>query len=393
MKKLDPVSGFRFAGIASGIKKDGSLDLGLIVADQPVPTAVVTTKNRVRAACVELIKKRARSGRAQAILVNSGCANACTGERGRRDALSTTQAVADTLEIDRALVFSASTGVIGQPLPRGVIEKSAGALVAAAREKSAGRFARAILTTDKGTKVSRIAFRQGGHERVILGIAKGAGMIHPDMATTLAFVVTDAAIPSDALSAALGRATDKTFNCISVDGDTSTNDTIVVMASGDPTEGETGAASFETALTEVLDDLATMIVADGEGAEHVAKIVVTGCKDSDARKVARTVGTSMLVKTAMNGKDPNWGRIVAAVGRAGVKVNPNKITVSIGDVVVYTDGMPVSTAKAENGASRAMKKRSYEIKVALGGPGNGEGYYLTCDLGSSYVKVNSTART
>ncbi len=352
----------------------------------------VFTRNLVRAAPVEIAEQRLRSGRARAVLVNAGCANACTGEPGLRACLESTRAIADALEIGSEEVLPASTGVIGALLLADKIAKVAGGLVADLSESGADAFARAILTTDRFPKIAEGELRSGAR---VLGIAKGAGMIHPDLgppqATMLAFLFTDAAVTRDALDRALFSAADASFNQASVDGDTSTNDTVVALASG-RSEGKTDPAELEVVLTKVCDVLARAMVADGEGANHVAEIRVRGLgSNAEARIVARTVATSLLVKTALFGRDANWGRLLAAAGRAGIAFDPRKARIEIGDVEIVKNGMSVGT-EAEKLAAEIMKRKSYVIVLTLGG-GPGEARYLTSDLGHGYVDVNAGYRS
>jgi glutamate N-acetyltransferase/amino-acid N-acetyltransferase len=396
---LPIVRGFRFAGIPAGIKKKaGARDLALVVADAPCTTAAVLTKNLVRAAPVEITRERVRSGKAQAVLVNAGCANACTGKAGERAALDSTRAVAAALGIHDASVLPASTGVIGVVLPGEKIVAHADALVRDLSDDGAARFAEAIMTTDQGPKTSSRTITVGKETVTVLGIAKGAGMIHPNMATTLGFVLTDARIGRAFAKKTLREATALTFNCISVDGDTSTNDTIVLMASGASGKKKLEdtpkhAKLFANAVREVLEDLGRLIVADGEGAEHLVRIDVTGASsDLAARKVAATIATSPLVKTAIHGCDPNWGRIVAAAGRAGVKFDPDAVRVQIGDVVVFDRGLPFGDAETDKRASDTMSAAEYVITVALG-KGRGRAHYDTCDFGHAYINVNADYRS
>ena len=391
------VSGFRFAAVDAGIRKRSALDVGLIVADRPVPTAAVFTTNRVQAAPVRLAKERVKSGRAQAVLVNAGCANACTGKPGMTAAIRSTVAVAKALGIDAKLVLPASTGVIGQLLPADKIVKNAVALANELETTNVDAFSHAILTTDRGPKLARATVKLGKSSVTVLGIAKGAGMIHPNMATTLAFVVTDANISSAVLKRALTSATEGSFNAVTVDGDTSTNDTIIAMASGDAGNaalraGDKNFVAFESALTEVLCSLAAQIVADGEGAEHTVGIDVLGCKSKkDAMTVARTIATSNLVKTAFHGKDPNWGRILAAAGRSGVAFNEEDASIHIGNVLVVKKGLAVGAA-AEKKAREVMLHESYTVTVTLG-KGAHDARYVTCDLGHEYVRINADYRS
>lgn len=394
---LAPVAGFRFAGIACGLKKkEGALDLGAIVADTAVPTAAVFTKNRVKAAPVVLAAGRLRSGRARAVLVNSGNANAATGAAGMAAAEKSTALLAEAIGCAAEEVVPCSTGVIGHVLPIEPFARSMADLAGALRPEGAGDFATAILTTDRGTKVAEASFEVAEVTYRVLAMGKGAGMIHPDMATTLAFVVTDAPVEPNALRAVLRNATDATFNRITVDGDTSTNDAIVAMASGlaggKPLTGP-GERALGEAFTEVLGSIAQQIVADGEGAEHVARIRAEGLRDGKAAlEVARTVATSLLVKTAMHGKDPNWGRLLAAAGRAGVAFDIDQTEVWLGDVCIFQDGESLLSDETEAAASKVMAEPRYTIRLVLG-TGEGSAHYDTCDLGHAYVTLNADYRT
>ncbi len=395
---LPVVDGFRFAGVKAGIKASSALDLGAIVADDAVSAAGVYTRNRMRAAPVEICVERLKRGSVRAVLVNSGNANAATGAQGDRAARSNTLAFATQLGLDADEVLPASTGVIGVQLPVGQINAAMPELAGALDPGSAADFARAIMTTDRYPKVAHTEIKLGRQKARVLGIAKGAGMIHPDMATTLGFVVTDAPIGRAFLKRALKSAVDRSFNCITVDGDTSTNDTIVAMASGRvdaPTLKGEGVASarFEKAIFEVLESLGRMIVADGEGAEHLVRIEVVGAaSERAARQVARTIATSQLVKTALHGCDPNWGRIMAAAGRAGVAFDPEDAEVRIGDSVVFRGGAPVGGAESESAATAVMGLPEYTIRVKLG-RGIGRAHYDTADLGHEYVRINADYRT
>ncbi|MFW2386941.1 MAG: bifunctional glutamate N-acetyltransferase/amino-acid acetyltransferase ArgJ [Polyangiales bacterium] len=392
------VKGFRFAGVHGGVKAADALDLGLLFAEEPAVAAGVFTRNRVRAAPVTVSERRLKSGLCQAVLVNSGNANACTGKQGQQTALALTAVAARSLGVRSALVVPASTGVIGVQLPRENIERAIPELVDDLSEAGASRFARAILTTDRGPKVARAEVKVGRTSCRLLGIAKGAGMIHPNMATTLAFVTTDAPLSRATLSKLLGRATELSFNRATVDGDTSTNDSIYALASGDATnrtieEKSAAGRRFVGALTEVLESLAKKIVADGEGAEHLVRIEVRGARsDADAVQVARTIAGSQLVKTALHGCDPNWGRILAAAGRSGVRFNPDHVSMKIGALPIFEAGNPVMTAKTEAKAAATMKRKEYEIAVTVG-KGRGLGHYWTCDLGHEYVRINADYRT
>lgn len=395
--QLPLVPGFRFAGVHAGIKKDGAPDLALAVADELVPAAAIFTTNVVRAAPVEIAEERVRTGKVRAILVNSGNANACTGRAGRLAALASTAAVARALGVEPEQVVPASTGVIGQQLPAGVIEAAAPTLVDALDEGGAPDFARAIMTTDKSEKVAHRTMRAPGGKITVLGLCKGAGMIHPDMATTLGFVFTDAKVAPTTLARVLRRSADATFNRISVDGDTSTNDTLAILASGRAgaslKAGSPGLARFERAVTQVLEELALQIVSDGEGAEHAVRVEIKGARSTaDAKKAARTIATSPLVKTALHGCDPNWGRIVAAAGRSGARFELDRVDVRIGDVVVFKAGKPVMDGPTESRASEVMRQERYSITVKLGA-GKAADHYITSDLGHEYVRINADYRS
>jgi glutamate N-acetyltransferase/amino-acid N-acetyltransferase len=392
------VKGFRFAGVHGGVKASGALDLGLVFADEPAVACGVFTRNRVRAAPVRISERRLDAGLCQAILVNSGNANACTGKEGHQAALALTRAAATALRVPRTLVVPASTGVIGAQLPRKNIEAALPALVEDLSESGAARFARAIMTTDRGPKVAQAELKIGRTPCRILGVAKGAGMIHPNMATTLAFVTTDAPLRRATLSRLLREATELTFNRATVDGDTSTNDSIYLLASGAATkrwveQKSAAGRRFLDALTEVLESLVKKIVSDGEGAEHLVRIEVRGARsDADAVQIARTIAGSQLVKTALYGSDPNWGRILAAAGRSGARFNPDHVSMMIGGVPIFERGTPVVNAKTEAKAAAVMKRPEFVISLTAGS-GRGIGHYWTCDLGHEYVRINADYRT
>jgi glutamate N-acetyltransferase/amino-acid N-acetyltransferase len=388
--------GFRFAGIQAGIKQSLRPDLALIVADDDVPAAAVFTRNRVRAAPVVLCEKRIASGLARAIIVNSGNANACTGERGMRDAEAMAHYAAKAIDCDDKRVLVASTGVIGQPLPIERIVEATPRLFASARPDGLDDFTRAIMTTDRFEKRALQLVPLGPKTRArIVGVAKGAGMIAPNMATTLVFVCTDAAVSKSFLKKALAEEIEA-FNQISVDGDTSTNDSAFLLASGaaknKPIEGGDKGQSFRHALREVLSDLGRQIVRDGEGATHVVTIEVHGAENADAAdRVARRIGSSPLVKTAMFGADPNWGRILAAIGNAGVEIDPARIDVVVGEVALVREGLGLGL-EAERAAHEVMRRGEYILRVHLH-LGRGEARHVTCDLSVDYVKLNADYRT
>jgi glutamate N-acetyltransferase/amino-acid N-acetyltransferase len=401
-----PVAGFRFAAISAGIKTAGKLDLALAAADTPASAAALFTTNIVRAAPVLVAAERARRGRARAIFANSGCANACTGQAGLAAARDTTAAVARALGADPDDVLPASTGVIGALLPAPRLMELAPALVGELAADGADRFAEAILTTDRGPKVAHARGEIDGHPFVVMGIAKGAGMIHPTVAplmapltphaTMLAFLFTDAAADARALEDALVRVSEVTYNRATVDGDTSTNDALIALASGragtPPSRGTKIAPQLEEAMGLVSERLARAMVADGEGAEHLVEILVSGtASDAEALAVARTIATSPLVKTALYGQDPNWGRLLGAAGRAGVAFDPNRARIAIGGIAIVEGGVGLG-ADLEGRARLAMAQTSYAIDVILG-DGPGRARYLACDLGIGYVRCNASYRS
>jgi glutamate N-acetyltransferase/amino-acid N-acetyltransferase len=393
------VPGFRFAGLSAGIKANGRPDLALAVADSSVPAAAVFTTNIVRAAPVLVAAERVAAGRLRAVLANSGCANACTGSAGLAAAQESTSAVAQALGASASEVLPASTGVIGVTLPSAKVIAHAPALVSALSDNGADRFAEAILTTDRGPKVVTARDEVKGRPFVVLGMAKGAGMIHPSMAplhaTMLAFLFTDAAADAGALARAISRAAERTFNQASVDGDTSTNDTLAVLASGRAGTEQAGVdvpPALEEAMTAVCEELARKMVADGEGAEHLIELHVSGLvSDEAAARVAKTVATSPLVKTAFFGKDPNWGRILGAAGRAGVMFDPGQARILVEGIAIVDGGVGQGAAR-EAEAHQIMTRPSYRIDLVLG-DGPGRARYLTCDLGMGYVRCNADYRS
>ncbi len=387
--------GFKAAGVASGLKKNGGKDLGLIYSEVPATVAGVFTKNLVQAAPVLLDRERIKSGLCQAVIVNSGNANCCTGDQGMRDAVSTARFAASGLGISEDLVLVASTGVIGQPLDAGKIEAAIPDLVRAAKPDGLADLAEAIMTTDTGPKV---VSRQGeieGKPYTVASVAKGSGMIRPDMATMLCFVVSDINILDDILMESLLAATNKSFNRITVDGDTSTNDTTLVLANGLSEARVKNSAhkeSFQIVLDEVLTNLAKMVVKDGEGATKLVEIMIKGAlTNKDAYKIADTVANSNLVKTALFGEDANWGRILAAAGRAGVKIDPYKADIFFDDVMIAKNGMWCGE-NAEEEAAKILKRDEFAISVDLN-MGQGLASIFTCDFSVEYVRINADYRS
>jgi glutamate N-acetyltransferase/amino-acid N-acetyltransferase len=381
---------FRAAGIHCGVKPDRP-DLALVVSNMPASAAGTFTQIKTRAAGVIINEARLRSGRAQAVVINSGNANACTGERGFADARAMASAAAAALGIADELVLATSTGVIGRPLPIDRITQAMPRLVAALGPDGMAA-AQAIMTTDAFTKTAAAQVDLGDGQVTIGGIAKGAGMIHPNMATMIAVITTDATVESGVLRSALREAVNRSFNCISVDGDTSTSDSVFLLANGARALAPMVAQderydAFLAGLVEVAGRLARLIVQDGEGTQRVIEVGVRGARsDAEARMVGHTVMTSMLVKTAFHGAELNWGRITAAVGRSGAEVDPDHLAVAFGDHRVVRDGVGVPEAYPL--AEPLLRETEVRVTIDLGlGRGSFTGW--TNDLGENYVRINS----
>lgn len=392
--------GFRFAATACGLKKTGALDLAIISSDVPASAAAVFTQNLVVAAPVTISKEHLRSskGRMRAVVANAGNANCATGPAGHAAAERTVAETAKRLGCSPNEIIICSTGVIGVPL---AVEKILRALPKLTRNRrpSARSFAElslAICTTDTRPKTAGASFRMSGKRVHIVGCAKGAGMIHPNLATTLAFVVTDAAIAPALLQKTLRDVCSRTFNSISIDGDSSTNDTLLVLANGASGAPAIRAASaahraFAAALEEVCQSLALQIVADGEGAQRVIEIDVRGARtEAGARRIAETIATSPLVKTAFAGGDPNWGRIFAAAGRSGVSFDPDRVDIKMAGIPVLRRGAPLDFN--ERAASNRLLSEHVPIVVHLHS-GSARARYWTCDLTAEYVRINASYRT
>lgn len=392
------IKGFTTSAVAAGIRYSDRLDLGLIYSDVPAVTAGVFTKNQVKAAPVIIDQERLMQGRAQAILVNSGIANACTGARGFDSALECGSLLSSKLKLDEKMVLLSSTGVIGEQLNMAAFRGAIGSLVEGLGEDNFDRVAEAIMTTDTVPKVVSRTVLIGKKEVKFMGMAKGAGMIMPNMATMLSFVITDAQISFPELNDSLKQATDRTFNRISVDGDTSTNDMVLVMANGTADnewideDTPMNKQVFQDTLEGVLKELALQIVSDGEGATKCITIRVCGARsETDAEQMARTVATSPLVKTAFFGEDANWGRIFAAMGRSGVRFDPERVDIAFGDVVLVRDGLAVGPA-AEKAATNLLSEKNIAVCIDLkDGVGCEEVY--TCDFSLDYVKINADYRS
>jgi glutamate N-acetyltransferase / amino-acid N-acetyltransferase len=395
MRPFDLPLGFKYATHYAGIRKQEKDDLALIVSGVPAAAAAVFTTNRVQAAPVKLARSnmRASKGVCGAILVNAGNAN-CATKSGDKVAANTTKAVAKLLKLQPNQVLPASTGVIGVEMDENLILSKIPELVERLNDTGLPDVARAMLTTDLQPKgASREVTLRRGIVR-LAGVTKGSGMIHPRMATTLAFVMTDAVIPQTLLRRMLVRANELSYNRISVDGDTSTNDTLVVMANGasgvrpDPKE----MSVFEEALTETLQSLARQIVRDGEGARKLIAVEVHGAvSDAAAAAIARTISNSPLVKTAIAGSDPNWGRILSAAGNAGASFDPTQVDITLQDVKVCRNGLAAPFDEAD------MKVRLDDTDVSIvfriGGKGKGTATFWTCDLTEDYIHINANYRT
>jgi glutamate N-acetyltransferase / amino-acid N-acetyltransferase len=389
--------GFRAAATRAGLRSGEGPDLVLLVSERgPVSAAATFTRNKLRAAPVEVAMRslRASRGNVAAVVANAGCANAGTGVQGIADAKAVQALVARRLGVPAREVFTASTGLIGSRLAVDNIGAALETLAPTAGRRADGDAARAIMTTDTRPKEAAVEVDIGsGRSALIGGMAKGSGMIHPQMGTMLAFLTTDAPIQPTPLRTLLREVVDRTFNQVTVDGDPSTNDTVLLLASGAEggrTLSGAGLDAFGEGLEAVCRSLAEQIAADGEGANHRIDVTVRGARsDREARLVARTVAGSNLVKSAVHGADPNWGRIAAAAGRSGAALDPDLLSVRIGPITVY-DGAPVDFD--ERAASRALRGRVVGIGLDLG-LGKGAGRAWGCDLSAEYVAINSEYRT
>jgi glutamate N-acetyltransferase/amino-acid N-acetyltransferase len=389
------VKGFRAAGVSCGIKKAGRPDLALVVSDRPCVSAVVFTRNRVAAAPVVWGRANRRRGRLQGIVANSGNANACTGAAGTEAVRKTSRAACEALGLPEGSLLVSSTGVIGVPLPVGKIVAALPRLVRRLDPKRIPEAGEAIRTTDAYPKRGVRRFRAGGKVITLAGIAKGAGMIAPDMATMLAYVFTDATLRPEDARRLMREAADATFNRITVDGDMSTNDTAALFANGAcglPPLSGAGLAAFRDALRSLMLDLALMIVRDGEGATRVVRISVSGARsDAQALRAARAVASSPLVKTAVHGADLNWGRVIAVLGRAGIAVDPMKVEMKFAGITLLRRGMRPDPA-AERRAAPRIRKDAYGIDVDLG-LGRGSAFVYFSDLTEQYVRINAGYRS
>ena len=387
--------GFRAAGISAGIKAAKKLDLALVVSDTPATAAAVFTLNKVQAAPVLLSKEHLATsgGVVRAIVVNSGCANACTGDSGMADARAMAAETARVVGCPVEQVLVASTGVIGVALPMDKLRSGIPQAFAALASSHGADAAQAITTTDPFPKESCATLTVGGKTVTIGGMAKGSGMIGPNMATMLAFVTTDAAMPQPLLHRALTEVVNDTFNAITVDGDTSTNDAVMLLANGasGATIGDADYASFVRGLRTVCLELALGIVRGGEGATKLVTVTVSGAGSSaEARQAAMAIANSLLVKTAIHGGDPNWGRLIAVAGRAGVAFDPQRAKVTIGSIVLFEGGRPYDDRAPQ--AADHLKGKEVSVGVDLGA-GTETSTVWTCDLSAEYVKINADYRT
>ena len=384
--------GFVAGAAAAGIKYEGKLDLGVICSERPATCAGVFTRNAVRSAPVLLSARRVAGGSVRAVVANSGCANACTGARGLKDAERMTALAASHLGINPEEVLVASTGVIGTFIPLDRV--AAGLARIHVRREGGHDFARAIMTTDTTCKEVAVAAHTGACDFTIGAAAKGSGMIHPNMGTMLCFITTDAAVEPSFLAAALARSVDTSFNMVTVDGDTSPSDTVVVLANGlaeNVAFDHASGAAFEESLAQVCGRLARAVAADGEGATRLLEVTVSGAGSiEDARTAARTIAGSSLVKAAVNGADPNWGRVVCAAGRSGALVDPDRVSMDLCGVPVMSQGMPVPF---DDAALRALLQTDHVVVAVDLGLGDGVATAWGCDLSHEYVTINASYTT
>lgn len=387
--------GFRAAGVACGLKKNNRKDLGLVYSEVSTNVAGVFTRNLVQAAPVLLDRQRITAGVCRALIVNSGNANCCTGDQGVQAAMRMAKSAADGLDVSEDEVLVASTGVIGEPLPIEKIEIAVPGLIDTMHGEGILDLAEAIMTTDTVPKVISRRGELDGKTFTVTGVAKGAGMIRPDMATMLCFVMTDIQASPGMLKQMLVASVNRSLNRITVDGDTSTNDTALLMANGvsgieigNPVQQDV----FQAVLDDVLIALAKWLIKDGEGATKLVEIIVKGAaSDQEAHKIADTVANSNLTKTALFGEDANWGRILAATGRAGVPIEPEKIDIQFGSVWMVQNGMGCGQA-AEAEATKILKQPEYDITIDLK-MGSCSATVFTCDFSIDYVKINADYRT
>ncbi|WP_411037401.1 bifunctional glutamate N-acetyltransferase/amino-acid acetyltransferase ArgJ [Shinella sp. BYT-45] len=397
---MPPIRGVRMATAAAGIKYKNRTDVLMMVFDRPATVAGVFTRSKCPSAPVDFCRANLPGGRARAVVVNSGNANAFTGRRGRESTRMTAEAAARATGCSESEVFLASTGVIGEPLDATKFSGVLDSLAASAKEDFWLEAAKAIMTTDTYPKVATRTAELGGVPVTINGIAKGAGMIAPDMATMLSFVVTDADIPAAVLQSLLSAGVGPTFNSVTVDSDTSTSDTLMLFATGAAaadgqrpvTADDATLDGFRAALNDLLRDLALQVVRDGEGARKMVEVTVEGAEnDAAAKRIALSIANSPLVKTAVAGEDANWGRVVMAVGKSGEMADRDRLAIWFGDVRVAVDGER-DPAYSEEAASAVMKREDIPVRVEIG-LGNGRATVWTCDLTKEYVEINGDYRS
>jgi glutamate N-acetyltransferase / amino-acid N-acetyltransferase len=394
---ITAVPGILAAGITAGIKPSGKKDIALIYSSAPARAAAIFTTNQVKGASVLVSQEHVRDGKAQAIVASSGCSNVCTGEQGVKDAREITKTVGELLRIKPNQVLIAATGVIGQPLPMDKIRPALPKLVKALSPQGGRSAAEAIMTTDTRLKEAALRVEVGGRPITIGGMAKGVGMIEPHLATMFCFLATDAMVAADALPRVLKRAADASINRITVDGDQSTSDTVAVLANGlaenAPLErGSRGLREFAVGLDAIVARLAHMLVADGEGATKVVEVAVSGARTRrEALLAARSVANSPLVKTAINGADPNWGRIMMALGKSAARVVQDKVSIRFGDELLVEKGMLKPGARVDK-IRTLMAEHEYPIAIDLG-LGRGRETVWTADLSEEYVRINGKYTT
>ena len=388
--------GFKAAGVKAGIKKSGNLDVAVIYTEKEAAVAGTFTQNAVAAAPVFASKAVVKTGKAHAIAANAGCANACTGEQGDKDARAMQSITAEALGCQADDVIVASTGVIGVNLPMDKMEKGLKQAAASLSENGSEKAGNAIITTDTYSKACATEITLGGKQVRFGAIAKGSGMIQPNMATMLCFITTDAAIDSKLLQAALSEVVEVSFNMISIDGDMSTNDMAIVLANGaagnpEITSKDADYETFKQTLQDICQGLAQRIASDGEGATKFLTVNVKGTKSfADAKTIGMSVAKSPLVKTAFFGEDPNWGRVICAVGYAGIPMDPQKTVVKFGGIPVYANG--VGVAFDEEALREVMAQHDIVIDIDMG-DGDGEATVWTCDFSYEYVKINGEYHT
>jgi glutamate N-acetyltransferase/amino-acid N-acetyltransferase len=397
---ITSVSGIRATGVASGIKATGAKDLVLIVCDEIATSAGTFTSNKVKSAPVLVSMERIKSGKAQAVVANSGNANACTGEQGLNDARRMAEIAGNELKISSELVLVASTGKIGRTMPMDKVESGIKFAVSQLSYTGGHEAAQAIMTTDTFQKEVAVEFDIQGRKAHIGGMVKGAGMINPNMATMLCFMATDVSIDQSLLQEALKTAVDKSFNMVCVDGDMSTNDTVIILANGKAGNDKINQLTFRRATEEQHDDynifldaltysttkLAKMIAKDGEGATKFIELQIKGAKsEQDARISAHAISRSPLLKCALFGEDPNWGRVMSSLGSSGIDMDQNAVDIWLDDLKIVENG--ITTGFNEESAKDVLKKSEYNITINLK-VGNAQATLWTCDLSYDYVKIN-----